>query len=696
MNSVLGNKRLRNVLLGFLLVVTVCLAYSRVWHAGFIWDDDDHLTNNPCIIGPLGFSHIWTSSAAVYYPLVLSSFWIQHAIWGLNPLPFHVVTVLLHAASAVLLWVVLQRLGVRGAWLGAALWALHPVQVESVAWITEQKNTQSCLLYLLSIYFFLRWRNLCAATALSNSGRSFFYLLSLVSAALGILSKTSTVMLPIVLCLLWWWEERKWSWGWLMKLLPFFLISLGSGLWTVWEQKYHSGAIGGNWELDYVHRLIIAGKVPWFYLAKLIWPHPLVFIYPKWVNNPMQPMSWLPLIGLFISLFLLWSARSSRWGRASFLTATYFLVSLFPVMGFFNVYFFRYSYVGDHFQYLASIGPLSLAGAAITSGVGGLVQDRRWVLPFIASMILLSLGTLSWKQCRHYADAASIWRETLIWNPSCALANNNLGTILLHDGKVDESISHFKKAIEGEPTDPYGECNLGWALRQKLKFKDALLHFEKALGGDPFFLKCRPDFSAGVHYNMGDTLLQLGQYDEAIGHFQADMALNPVVDFAEAGIAKALLAKGDEEGAIAHLRHLHLIKPDDGPTLHTLGKLLYKRGQRTEGIAWLQASLKLQPNDTALLNDLAWMLATAPEPSLRNGPKALELAIKAVQSTGGNDPNTLDTLAATYAENGDYAKAIEFSSKALILVGSNGSSQLAQALKKENALYQKGKPLREP
>ena len=198
----------RNVWLpALVLAAAVFVAYSRVWHAGFIWDDDDHLTHNPCIVGPLGFGAIWTSSKAVYYPLVLTSFWMQHALWGLNPLPYHLVDVALHAADALLLWRVLRRLGVPGAWLGAAIWALHPVQVESAAWITEQKNTQSCLFYLLAILFFLRWVEVSKGPVAAGFPRARNYTLALLCATLAILSKSSTVMLPVVLGLCWWWVE---------------------------------------------------------------------------------------------------------------------------------------------------------------------------------------------------------------------------------------------------------------------------------------------------------------------------------------------------------------------------------------------------------------------------------------------------------------------------------------------------------
>jgi hypothetical protein len=337
------------------LVVLVVAAYLPVLSAGYIWDDDKHLTENICIVGPAGFAGIWTTSEATYYPLVLTTFWIEHALWGLAPLPYHLVNVLVHAACALMLWQVLVRLGVPGAWLGAALWALHPVQVESVAWITELKNTQSGLFYLLAIWFFLCWKE-------SRAKRP--YVAALIFAIAAILSKSSTVMLPVVLALAWLWKERRPALREAAPLMPFFLVSALASGWTIWEQRFHAGALGADWTLSLPQRVIIAGRDVWFYLGKLAWPHPLVFIYPRWEIDATRLAAYLPVAAAIAASVVLWLQRK-RWGRPALFTLAYFVVSLFPVLSFFNVYYFRFSYVADHFQYLASMGPLALGGAAL-------------------------------------------------------------------------------------------------------------------------------------------------------------------------------------------------------------------------------------------------------------------------------------------------------------------------------------------
>ncbi|HEX5491742.1 MAG TPA: hypothetical protein VFX07_10825, partial [Candidatus Udaeobacter sp.] len=357
-----------------LLAASVFVAYSQVFGAGYIWDDESHLTRNLCVIGPFGLKEIWTTAQAVYYPLVLTTFWTLHRFVGLNPFPYHFLNVVLHAASAVLLWRVLQLLRVRGAWLGAALWGLHPVMVQSVAWVTELKNTQSCVFYLLSALWFLKWQDrrteVATSDLTSNRSKAIHFpgplVLSLICFVLATLSKPSVVMLPIVLALCIWWMRGRIRLRDLFSLIPFVLISALASAWTIWEQRFHAHAIGPEWDQTLPERLIIAGKAIWFYAGKLLWPHPLIFIYPRWEIDSSNVVAYLPFLAALAALLVLWFIHAN-WGRALFFAAAYYVVSLFPVLGFFTVFFFRYSFVSDHFQYLASMGPLALAGAGITT-----------------------------------------------------------------------------------------------------------------------------------------------------------------------------------------------------------------------------------------------------------------------------------------------------------------------------------------
>ena len=567
-----------------LLVSAVFLAYQTVWHAGFIWDDDAHLTANRCIVGPLGLKEIWTSAAANYFPLVLTNFWVQHALWGLAPLPYHLVNIGMHAGCALLLWRVLRRLGVRGAWLGAAIWALHPVQVESVTWISELKNTQSCLFFLLAIEFFLRW----VGAEGFKTGR-WYYALAVLGALLAILSKPSTVMLPVVLGLCWWWQTGRWRWRQTVALLPFFLLSTLASGWTVWEQQFHSGALGAEWNLSWGGRLIVAGKVVWFYLGKLLWPHPLTFVYARWQIDATHALAYLPLLAILVLGLWLWRQRHG-WLRPEFFAAAYFFVSLFPVLGFFNIYFTRYSYVSDHFQYLASIGPAALAGAGLAS-----LATRRELRAALSGFLLLALGCLSWRQGVDYVDDATLWRATLRRNPDCWLAHNNLA-VLLTAGQPDTAIAHLEQALRLKPDYPEAHYNLGNALSAKDRWTDAIAHYESAL-------RLKPDYLM-AHCNLGNALLRIGQVPGAIAHYTAALRIDPTYADAHYNLGNACFQSGRFPEAISHYEQALQLRPNFAEAHANLGNVLLQTGRTLEAIAHYRQALQLKPDFAEALASL--------------------------------------------------------------------------------------------
>jgi len=281
----------RDWLWGLILLVAVIVAYSPAWWAGYIWDDNDVVTDNPVIVGPFGLEEIWTTSAADICPLTLTTFWAEHKLWDLAALPYHLANVLLHGACAIVLWRVLHSLRVPGAWLGAALWALHPVAVESVAWITEMKNTESGLFFLLSLLFFVK--DLRTAPAGKRGIWNRNYALTMLFAAMAMAAKSSTVILPLVLCLCAWWIEGRWQWRTVWRVAPIFLMSVAAGIVSIWTQKVR-GAGDANLLRSWPERLITAGDATWFYLGKLAWPHPLMMVYPKWQIDAADVLSYVP------------------------------------------------------------------------------------------------------------------------------------------------------------------------------------------------------------------------------------------------------------------------------------------------------------------------------------------------------------------------------------------------------------------
>jgi Flp pilus assembly protein TadD len=645
--------------LGGLLVVATLVAYQHVWHAGFIWDDDRHLTQNPTIVGPLGLREIWTTRAARICPLVLTTFWVEHALWGLNPLPYHLVNVLMHTACGLVLWRVLRSLQVPGAWLGAALWTLHPVQVETVAWVTELKNTQSCFFYLLGGFFFLKWikREKPVPSLLQWN-----YAAAALCCALAMASKSSTVILPVVLGLCAWWVDRRWRWRTAIGLVPVALMSLATSALSIWTQHLE-GANDPQWDLSWPARLAVAGRVFWFYLGKLLWPHPLVFIYPRWNIDSTQIASYLPTAAMFaLLLFLGWSRKGKL--RPAFFAAACFLAALLPVLGLVQQFFLRYSFVGDHFQYLASMGPLALAAAGITTGFGALRNRGEYPYAFLSGTMLLVLGFLTWRQSAIYADVKTLWLATNARNPQSWLVHNNLGIIyssegsteaaieqyrqvaainpgfsgtysnlgiaLMKERRVDDAINEFRRALAIDPVDPETHNNLGNAYRRKGWMDQAVDEFQTALKIDPRDVVARVNLgnslqrmgrmgealiqfqkaleiepnNSGAHYGLGNALAQSGRMEEALAQYQEASRLEPGDPRIHTNLGAVFLKLGRMDDAIVQFREATEIDPGNADTHVNLGQTLMQRDRLDEAIAEYQKALEITPNDAEVRRDL--------------------------------------------------------------------------------------------
>lgn len=518
----------RDWLWGLILILFVILVYTPVWRAGFIWDDDAILTANPCIVGPLGFKEIWTTSAADICPLTLTTFWVEHALWGLSPLPYHLVNVLMHGLSAILLWRVLGSLRVQGAWLGAALWAIHPVGVESVAWITEMKNTESGLFFLLSILFFVRWLRAKELGGRTGGGRS--YALSLFFAALAIASKSSTIILPVVLCLCVWWIEGRWSWRNAARVVPIFPMAVAASALSIWTQGLQLAATDPQWVRTWPQRLATAGAAVWFYFAKLIWPHPLLTIYPRRQIDAGQWVSYLPLLALIVILSIFWLKREP-WSRACFFAFAYFGMALLPGLGLLDNPIFRLSFVFDHFQYLGSIGPLALAATGLVRLSDFFLPKKPRLQSALCAELLLILGITSWHRTSVYKSEYALWTDELAKNPNCWLGHYNLGHTLLQNGQLDDAVAQYQKAVEINPSYFEAHQNLGVALGQKGQLDEAINQFQEAL-------KINPNrFEA--HQGLGAALGQKGKLDEAIDQFQEVLRLKANYSPAQDNLDKA-------------------------------------------------------------------------------------------------------------------------------------------------------------
>ncbi len=584
---------------GLILLSAVIAVYSPVWWAGYIWDDGFVVTGNPVIVGPLGLEEIWTTSAADICPLTLTSFWLQYKLWGLAPLPYHLVNVLLHGACAIVLWRVLLGLRVPGAWLGAALWALHPVAVESVAWITEMKNTESGLFFLLSIFFFVKDLRTAPAGKRGLWNRNFA--MTLLFAALAMAAKSSTVILPIVLCLCAWWMEGRWQWRNLAKVGPMFLMSIVAGVVSIWTQKV-MGAEDAELARSWLERLSTAGDATWFYLGKLAWPHPLMMVYPHWQIDTADVLCYVPALAVVIALVVFWLKRRS-WARPWFFALAYFLAALLPVAGLLNMSFFIYTQVADHFQYLAAMGPLALAGAGIFRLAEWAMLQRTWLPATLGAGLLLLLGMVSWQRAWVYQNQETLWKDTLSVNPNCFVGYNNLGNAFLQKGQIDEAIQQYQNALKTNPNYAEARYNLGNAFLQKGQVDEAIRQYQNAL-------KINPNYAQAC-YNLGDALLQKGQVDEAIQQYRNALKINPNIALACYNLGNALLQKGQVDEAIQQYQKALKINPNYAEAYNNLGNALLQKGQVEEAIAQIQEALRLEPDNASIQNNFSKAQAMA-------------------------------------------------------------------------------------
>ena len=589
---------------GLILILFVILTYTPVWQAGFVWDDDRVLTVNHCIVGPLGLKEIWTTSAADICPLTLTTFWVEHALWGLGPLPYHLVNVLLHGACAVLLWRVLRGLRVQGAWLGAALWALHPVAVESVAWITEMKNTESSLFFLLSILFFVRW--LRAKELDRRTGVGWNYALTLLFAALAMASKSSTVILPVVLCLCAWWMEGRWRWRKVVSVVPILLMSIAASALSIWTQglALATGVTDSQWVRTWPERMTTAGDAVWFYLGKLLWPHPLITIYPRWQIDVGQWVSFLPLLAVIVILAIFWFKRE-LWSRACFFAFAYFMAALLPVLGLIDNPIFRFSLVFDHLQYLASIGPLALAGTGLARFSDFAIPKKPWLQSSLCAGLLLILGMASWQRTWVYQSQETLWTDTLAKNPNTWFGRCNLGVVLFQKGRVDEAVAQYQKALEINPNYVAAHYNLGNALFQKGQLDEALAQYQKAVEINPN--------DAEAHVNLGNALFQNEQLDEALAQFQKAIEINPNDAETHYNLGNALFQKGQLDEAVAQFQKALEIDPNSFATHYNLGGALFQKGQLDDAITQFQEVLRLKPDFSPAQANLAKVQALVRE-----------------------------------------------------------------------------------
>jgi protein O-mannosyl-transferase len=674
--------RRRAFIFALVLAALTILVYQPAWNGGFLWDDDDYITKNELLTAPDGLRRIWFSldSPSQYFPLTYSTFRLERALWGLNPTGYHWVNLLLHVANALLVWAVLFRLKVPGAWLAGAIFALHPVQAESVAWITERKNVLMGFFFLLTL---LAW---IAFVDERTKRPRLFYGLALILYLLALSAKTTACTLPAALFLILWLQKKPVRWKRIFQIIPFLVLGIAMGVLAMWWERYHQGTSRAVFTfLSPIERVLVACRAVSFYLSKLIWPSNLTFIYPRWNIAPTHLLSYVWLLAGVIVCVAIYFLRRYV-GRSVEVATAFFVATLSPVLGFIMLYTFRYTFVADHYQYLACIGPIALASAGLVN-LADTSKNSRTLISSAALCVVALLATLTWRQAAMYGNIETLWRTTLSRNPGCWMAHNNLGIVLFEKGQLDDAIAHYRTTLQMQPNFWDADYNLGTALLRKGQVDEAIFYCDKAIRMQPN----DPDAQVA----LANALLQKRRIDDAIVHYQKAVAIRPDYFLARYGLGHALLEKGELDAAIDHCRAALLIRPNDSDCHTIMAIALDERGRSGEAIQHYEKALEISPQSVSALNNLAWLLATCSKTSFRNGTRAIQLAQQADQLSGGTNALVLRTLAAGYAEAGQFGKAIENSQAAIRVARVQGDNSLAGELEQEIALYELGLPYRE-
>jgi tetratricopeptide (TPR) repeat protein len=650
-----------------LILLTTVVVYLPSINGRFLWDDDANVTS-PELQSPAGLHRIWFEFGATqqYYPLLHTAFWLEHRLWGDIPTGYHVVSLVWHLISVLLVFAILKRLKIPGALLTAAIFALHPVMVESVAWITEQKNTLSTLFYLGSLLAYLRYDDSRMAytnekpvpaargqgkhtrkDALSlNHSRSArrWYAGALILFVLAILAKSAIITLPAALLVISWWQRGTISWQRdLRPLLPFFLAAALMGLATCYVEWKHVGASGAEFELAPSQRLLLAGRAIWFYLGKLLWPENLIFIYPRWEADPSQWWQWIFPIAALATTAALWSIRN--WSRSPLAAWLFFCGTLLPMLPFLNQYVFLYTFVCDHFLYAAGLGVI-----VFVSGLLGFLLSRLPRLPRLVATglcigVLAVLALQSRAQTRIYMNAMNLFEATIERNPKCWMAYNNLGVFLNanHDRKA--AMKYVRTSLEINPNNPLAHANLGVALSEEGHYDEAIKHFHTAIELAPKFI--------AAYDNLGTTLSKMGRYSEAVDAYVAELPYASKDIILLNNLAAALIDSKRYNDALIVLQPAVELRPRDAQIHKNFGAALSGIGNNVLAIKHYKTSAELNPADAEVHYKLATLLSKS-----NNDAEALSHCEQAVLLKP-NDANIQNQYGISLSKTGHVKDAIE-------------------------------------
>ena len=609
-------RRAQTLLPAVVIIAMTSAAYlPAIQHGGFVWDDKIYITENPHMDSLDGLGMIWTGVFQgdyihQYYPLTSTVFWIQHQLydymkaiypevwWGKDAMGYHVVNVLLHAANAFFLWQLLRLLNVPGAWIAAAIFAIHPVHVQSVAWITELKNVLSTLFYLSSALVFVRFFRLHQSNYLQQKiGKNrltwLTYILGLFLFVCALLSKTATASLPVALLLLMAWKRRTWPVRDLMHLAPIMVIGAGFILATSTLESHYTSLRGDPAIHSLTEKILISGRSICFYASKLVWPESLAMIYPRWQINARIWWQYLFPVGVLLATTALWIWRN-RIGKGPVAAVAFFIIAVAPV-SFATVGFTQHSYVADHWQYWASMGLITLAvsTATVLSRCGGI---ERWISCLAVGIVLVSFSTLTYQQAAIYESPEKLWANTVAKNPDAWSAHNILGRIDRLNGDIDSAIKHYFEAAGANPDALNPVYNLGEAFSVKGDIDKSMYYYRAAL-------KIQSD-DALTHNNLANLLFKEKRVDGAIDHYRKAIEADPDYVDALCNLGNALAVLGQLDNAVTHYLRAVKLDPDYARAHFYLGRTLLKQGRIEKGQEHLNEATRLEPKLPSMVDQL--------------------------------------------------------------------------------------------
>ncbi|MXX75496.1 MAG: tetratricopeptide repeat protein [Holophagales bacterium] len=617
----------REVAAGLALALIVVAAFFPALQGDFVWDDVA-FAEEPVIHSNSGLRNIWLTPGDIrneghYWPLTYTTFWLEHKLWGLAPVGYHIVNLLLYIGNVLLLWQLCRRLDLPGAWAAAAIWAVHPLHVESVAWIIERKDVLSGLLYLASALAYLNF---------AETGRRSRHVLGLTLYALGLLAKSAVVTLPAALLIGHWWRRGRLKARDFLSTAPFFAVGL---LISLGDMAFYRSREVLSLDYSLTERFLIAARALWFYTGKLVWPSELAVIYPLWDIRAGDPAAWAYLAAAVAVGAALWYGRRG-FGRGPLAGTLFFAVTLSPALGFVNYGYMQFSFAADRFQYLAGFGLIAVLVGATEEATRRFARGRKQVVAALLCALLVALGTATWRQARVWRNEVTLFGHVVSSNPAARDAHLNWSVALHKAGRYEESLAASRVAVELRPDSPDAHSNLGRALLRSNEFDAAEASFHRALEIEPGH--------RNANQNLAEAMRKQGRFSEAIDRYRIVLARDEDFSLAWAGLADALFRAGRHEEALEAAGQALGIDPDltaAGPLRLVMGKAERELGRYDEAERNLEFAARLAPESPDPLFELAALAAA------RGRPEEADRHVARAEALHPRSPATLHARAET-------------------------------------------------